>query len=123
MFQVKPSALLPFCLGLTAMSTQLVLLREFLSLFNGNEIVIGFVLANWMLLTGLGAWLGRFYRRKSPGLKGILTGLLLLSYLGPPTLFLSDWLRNLVFTPGSLAGINQVFISSFLLLLPFCLLS
>ncbi len=115
--------LLPFGLGLTSLSTQIILLREFMVLFNGNEMVIGIVLANWMLLTGLGAWLGRFYHPEHKDLKGIQEALFLLAFLAPLTLFLSDWLRNHVFIPGSLAGIDQVFYFSLLILLPFCLLS
>ena len=87
MIRVKNSMLLPFGLGLTSMSTQLIMLREFMVLFNGNEMVIGIVLSNWMLLTGLGAWLGRFYHRKNPDLAGIPEGLFLLAMLAPLTLF------------------------------------
>ena len=46
------------CLGVSAFLAQLVLMRELLCVFAGNELVLGIVLGNWMLLTGLGAWLG-----------------------------------------------------------------
>ena len=39
--------------------TQLTLMRELLAAFSGNELVFGVVLGNWMLLTGIGAALGR----------------------------------------------------------------
>jgi hypothetical protein len=51
-------------LGLSAICTQLVLLREFLNIFSGNKLIISAVLAYWFLLTGLGAGLGRVM---SPG--------------------------------------------------------
>ena len=41
-------------LGFSAIVTQTILVREFLSVFSGNELVIGVVLANWMILTGFG---------------------------------------------------------------------
>ncbi len=123
MNQAKSFMLLPICLGLTAMASQIILLREFLVIFNGNELVIGVMLSNWMLLTGLGAWLGKFSQKINQELKGIISSLLLLAFLSPVTLFMADWLRNLVFIPGSMAGIVQVFYSSLILLLPFCVLS
>ena len=43
-------------LGFISMVAQLVLLREFIKTFNGNELVIGIFLAIWMMLTGAGAW-------------------------------------------------------------------
>ena len=44
---------------MTSLTTQVILLREFVSVFQGNELVIGAVLASWMMLTGAGAFLGR----------------------------------------------------------------
>src|SRR4030043_1511162 len=54
-----------FSLGFTALITQIILLREFLTVFYGNELVIGIVLSNWMILTALGAGLGRNSMPKS----------------------------------------------------------
>jgi spermidine synthase len=45
--------------GLTSLVTQVFLLREFLSVFYGEELVIGVLLSNWMILTGVGAYLSR----------------------------------------------------------------
>ena len=39
--------------------TQLALMRELLGAFCGNEMVLGVVLGLWLLLMGIGAWLGR----------------------------------------------------------------
>ena len=47
-------------LGASAVMTQLALLRELLGAFAGNELVFGIGLGSWLLLTGIGAWLGRF---------------------------------------------------------------
>ena len=41
-------------LGVSSIITQLTVMRELLSLFAGNELVVGVVLANWLLLTGVG---------------------------------------------------------------------
>ncbi|MFN8133733.1 MAG: hypothetical protein U0Z17_00325 [Bacteroidales bacterium] len=88
------------------MATQLILLREFLSVFNGNELVIGIVLANWMVLTGLGALINR--KTKVPaGLKGIMTGLFILSIIPVITLFLLNWLRNSILPVGGIPGLGR----------------
>lgn len=115
--------LLPFCLGLTTMASQIILLREFFTVFNGNELVIGVVLANWMLVTGVGAWIGKFayYGQRKVG--RISLALLALAVLAPLTLFALDALRNVLLTAGSMAGISQVFFISLMLLSPFCLTS
>ena len=49
-------------LGVSCVMTQLALMRELLGAFSGNELVLGVVLGNWLLLMGIGAWLGRTCR-------------------------------------------------------------
>ncbi len=53
-------------LGYISIMAQLVLLREFVKSFHGNELVIGIFLASWMILTALGARLGTGYRARIP---------------------------------------------------------
>jgi len=113
---------LPFSLGFTAMATQLILMREFLSIFNGNELTIGIMLANWMLLTGLGGLINRKTTTVT-GHKTILTALFLLAVIPVIALFLIYWLRNIVVPVGSLYGLGLIITGTFVLLAPFCLLS
>lgn len=113
---------LPFSLGFTAMATQLILLREFLSVFNGNELVIGIMLANWMLLTGFGALMNRKTKNHA-GLKGMMIGLFTLAIIPVITLFLLNWLRNIVLPTGGMPGLGQIIFGTSFLLAPFCLLS
>jgi spermidine synthase len=47
-------------LGVSAVMTQLALMRELLGAFSGNELVLGISMGGWLMLTGLGTWLGRF---------------------------------------------------------------
>jgi len=113
---------LPISLGFTSISTQLIMLREFLSVFNGNELTIGIVLASWMLLTGIGALMNRKSTKK-PGEKGIMTGLFFLAIIPMVTLFLVYWLRNIVLPVGGQTNLLQVITGTVVLLAPFCLLS
>ena len=109
--------------GLNAMVTQTILLREFLTVFYGNELVIGIVLAVWMILTGLGSLLGRLTERVADKTHLAMMLLLLVSLLPLVTVFLLDYLRNVVFPTGMLIGVVESLYFSFVLLMPVCLLS
>lgn len=115
--------LVAFVMGLTSMTTQVVLLREFISVFYGNELVIGVMLANWMALTGIGALLGR--RLKNPALSSLLLPAIVLSVGLLPVLTVSAlrYLRTIVFPVGTMIDLVSVAWSSFLLLMPYCLLA
>lgn len=99
-------------LGFSSVVTQLVLMRELLGAFQGNELILGVLLGNWLLLTGLGAWLGqwtagsgrlRFCRaplREPPGEGTGRTG----CRPGPPTrrkrfIFTEQWRKEQVALP------------------------
>lgn len=108
---------------MTSLATQVILLREFISVFQGNELVIGAVLASWMMLTGAGAFLGRrsaplTRRRAVPAASLAAAGTLPLLMV-----FVIRALRNVVFTSGSMVGILQALVSSLVILAPFCILS
>jgi spermidine synthase len=112
-----------FVLGFSSLFTQVFLLREFLVIFNGNELVLGIVLANWMLLTGFGAYLGRF----SSKIKGRLTFLLFLQLLYTLLPLLTvvklDLWRALMIPYGTMAGLTQIIYSSFLIQFLFCVIN
>ena len=113
-----------FALGLTTVITQITLLREFLNVFYGNELVIGIILTNWMVLTALGAGIGRNAIRlfkDHPLFQA--SALILLSLVALVMVALLNILKNIIFQPGSLVGIYQILLSSLILLIPFCLLS
>jgi spermidine synthase len=112
-----------FLLGSTSIVAQVILLREFLTVFNGNELVIGLVMANWMILTGLGAFLGKFPLRIKKAFPVIISSLLVLSVLPFITAFLINFLKNIVFPVGAVINVFQIFWASMLLLVPFCLMS
>ncbi len=105
-------------LGTTSIAVQILLLREFISASQGNELVIGVILAIWMALTGTGSFLGRYRTVTSPG-----TVLMVIAFLPILSAFLLRYLRNTLFTPGSIIGIGSISLLSAALLAPFCLLS
>lgn len=85
-----PEYWLVVAMGFTSMSAQLILLRDFLKLFQGNELVIGLLLASWMFITAVGAWTGYRFRRLYHHLALLF---LVLAWLPPLTHFLLVWLR------------------------------
>lgn len=108
-------------LGISSIITQIIILREFLNVFFGNELVMGIILANWMLLTGLGAFMGRLWRYKGVVVSHILVLQVLIAFLPIVTVFLLNYLRNIIFITGSMVNMIEIFYSSFILLLPYCL--
>jgi len=110
-------------LGISSIITQLILMREFVSIFYGNELVFGIILANWLLLTGIGAYLGKFLDRIKNKITLLIICQILIAFLPFLNIFLIRTLSNVIFPIGSLVGITQIFFSSFILLLPYCLIS
>lgn len=110
-------------LGFTSLITQVILLREFLVIFYGNELVMGIILANWMLLTGIGAFTGKYIKTTIRLIPIIIILELFTGILPIITLFLLDYLRNIVFSQGVMLSIIEITYSSLILLLPFCFLS
>ncbi len=122
-FSIKQLYIPVLLLGFTTIITQVILLREFISVFQGNELITGLILSSWMILTGIGAYLGRYNKyilRKNTFLfyQLLLTGLLPII-----TVTLLDTLKNIVFEPGIAISPFQITGSAVILLLPFCLFS
>ena len=110
-----------FALGVSCVMTQLILLREMLCVFAGNELVLGVVLGNWLLLLGLGASLGRWAGRVKEPL-GVLAALLIFTAIVPPAQVLAlRSLRSFVFLRGTDVGVGPTFVTSLVVLLPYCL--
>jgi len=110
-------------LGFTSVITQIILLREFLKIFYGNELIVGIVLSNWMLLTGLGAFLGKLLNKFEISIKRIFWFQLIISFLPALTLIILKSVRYIFFPYGALLSIVDIYLYSFVLLVPFCVLS
>ncbi|MBN2612689.1 MAG: fused MFS/spermidine synthase [Bacteroidales bacterium] len=110
-------------LGFTTILTQVVMLREFLMVFDGNELIIGIILAIWMVLTATGAFLGRLVKEKRYSPVHIAIAFIFLGVLPIVGVFLANFLKNIVFQPGVAFGIFKIVYSTTFILLPFCLLS
>ena len=110
-------------LGVSAFITQLTLMRELLSVFEGNELVFGVVLGNWLLLTGIGSQLGKTAPRLKDPLAVLVLAEIAVALLPIADVFLVRALRNVVFLRGAAIGVTGTFTSSFVLLAPYCLIT
>ena len=84
-------------MGFTSLVVQTLLIREFLISFYGNELTIGLILANWIILEALGSILASRFSLKSkrPALVYALlqTGIAL--YLPLSIFFIRD-IKNII---------------------------
>jgi spermidine synthase len=110
-------------LGVSAVMTQLVLMRELLGAFSGNELVFGISLGSWLLLTGAGTWLGRSSARLKDPARTLVVGLVLVAIIPLMQVVAVRVLRDFVFLRGAAVGVTGTVLGSLALLFPFCLVS
>ncbi|MFO7933383.1 MAG: fused MFS/spermidine synthase [Bacteroidales bacterium] len=109
-------------LGFISMIAQLVLLREFIKTFHGNELIIGIFLAIWMILTSLGARAGSVYGARI--YKGTLFRLVLFLSLVPLIIYLMlIMITRVLFLPGYEQGMFTSSCYIIFLLILFTLIS
>ena len=64
MIQQKQVKYFALSLGIASLGTQIVFLRQFLTVFYGNELFVGLLLAGWLLWVGIGSYWGQVRRAK-----------------------------------------------------------
>jgi len=120
--------LLPAGIGYSGVVVQSLLIRDFLTLFEGNELTVSLIIFLWLLATGAGSLAGSssgLSARIAAGDPGRKTAsavrtLVLIPLASFPLMFIG---KSLLFAPGVEAG--PLPMSGFLLfiLLPFCFLN
>jgi spermidine synthase len=110
--------------GISSVVTQLLTIREVLTQFQGNEIVIALILFNWLCLGGLGTLLAgvitrRFWKATVINLGSLSLVLCGFSALQIPAI---RELREVIFIHGSSVGFYPTWLFSFLIITPYCLL-
>jgi len=110
-------------LGVSAVMTQLALMRELLGAFSGNELVFGISLGSWLLLTGAGTWLGRLSVRLKEPDRALIAGMILVAIIPLGQVVAVRVLRDVVFLRGAAVGVIGTVLGSLALLLPFCVVS
>lgn len=109
-------------IGFTAVVAQIVLMRELMVVFYGNELSLGLMLANWLLWTAVGsALLGRI--RGTP--RALVAALETAIAAALPLTILAVRLSKqaLAHVPGEILGPGPMLLTSFAALSLFCALS
>lgn len=109
--------------GFISTSVQVLLVREIMTVFQGNELMMGWTIGAWMLLTGAGTYLGR----SSAGtLKGMnLLQRVILAQVALPALLvpMMELAKNSLFPPGIMISPGIFLLLLLVLLAPVCLLT
>lgn len=110
-------------IGASGIIAQIILIRELMVSFYGNELSIGLVLANWLWLEAVGSFfVGKIIERAKN--KILLFGSLvtLFSLTLPIVIYLTRIIKNLIgAAPGEILSMPAMFLSSLLILLPISL--
>ena len=107
-------------LGISSVSVQLVMIREVMSSFGGNELVIGIVLGVWLLFTGLGSALGIPVAKRGHPEKSLFAGHLLITVL-PFVQIAGMRALPLLWVRGEMIGLASAIGGSTIVLVPYCL--
>ncbi|MEW5804427.1 MAG: hypothetical protein AB1847_20210 [bacterium] len=108
--------------GFSCVVTQVILIREGITTFGGNELIIGLILGIWLLSTASGASLGVFLVGREKAGRLLFCGHLLLAVI--PFLQLAGFrVLPLLWIRGELPGIGSALIGSSLILFPYGLIS
>lgn len=107
-------------MGFSGIVAQMLLLRELLIVFSGNELSIGIILANWLILEAFGCF---FLGKKAETVKNKIATFagitILLSLSLPIAVYLTRILKVIMgISIGESIGFTTMLYSSFLILLP-----
>lgn len=112
-------AFVALAIGFSGMVLQVLLLRELLTVFQGNDLAIGIIIANWLIIEAIGAfYLGKRIERERRKILAFLIISILFVISLPLALFLTRIIRDIIgVMPGVGIGVFQIFYSSLLVLL------
>lgn len=112
-------------IGFTSMAVQIVLMRELMVVFYGNELSLGITLGGWLFWVAMGSWgIGRFFvERIRYKLAFFAFAELLLALFLPLTIFAANAIPIILkASPGEIIGLFPMIYSSMAILAPTCLL-
>jgi len=110
--------------GLSGIAAQVLLLRELLVSFYGNELTLGVILANWVIAEAMGVFIaGKIIDRIKNKINLFISLDIIFVLALPLSIYLARTFKGLAGVPfGESIGLYAIFLSSFLIILPvgFC---
>jgi spermidine synthase len=109
--------------GFTAMASQIVLMRELLIVFYGNELSFGIALASWLFWVSFGSLgIARWLVGKIKDKIIVFTSCeIALAFLLPLSVLAARFIPTAFnFSPGEIIGVFPMSVSAFVLLAPIC---
>ncbi len=112
-------------IGLNSICSQIILIREIIAIFSGNELTMGFVLASWFLWIAVGSTIGGKWKSKNKDSSGnrfaffqtILPSVLIIQVI------IIRQSRYIFRLPQiAMVGLGHIFWVSFCLLAPLCII-
>jgi spermidine synthase len=94
-------------IGISSITVQLVTVREFLTQFNGNEITISLVMFCWLMFSGLGSFMAKFFKPTSLTVYSLVILFIVLWPL--PQIIIIRYFREAVFIHGASPGFYHIF--------------
>ena len=107
--------------GISSVTTQLLTIREFLTQFNGNEIIISLVIFCWLLMTGIGALTAKFV--KGGGLKAYAPLILIIAIWPFLQIIGIREFREFFFIHGISPGFYPILFYILITITPYCFLT
>ncbi|MGO9776212.1 MAG: fused MFS/spermidine synthase [Terracidiphilus sp.] len=112
-------------IGCSAVLGQIVLMRELMAVFNGNEISLGILLATWLFWTAIGSFVSSSLAQRVGNARRVVAWLeCLLGISLPLTVWALRWSKSLFQTvPGELVGPLPVLLASLICMSLFCVIA
>ncbi len=107
--------------GAITLTVQILLLRELMTAWRGNEMSFGIAMTVWLVTGGIGsAGYGLVSRKIAPTRTNLAVGLMALGVLAPSALFATRALRGAMgLTAGEVSGFAPLVVASVVSLAPF----
>ncbi len=123
MFEDKKKSVfikLAFILGFTSIVGQVLLLRELVTIFYGNETAYAIILASWLFWVAAGSFVFSRIANRIKKINFLISTLhLILYFILPATIFICRNLKNIIaIQTGEIVGIIPMCISTFVLVAP-----
>ena len=108
--------------GFISTVVQILFIRQIATVFEGNELMMGWMLGAWMLLTGIGAFMGRL-SKKNLNQEGLLAFILfVLGVLPIVAIILITLFKNQILPVGVMVSPSSFLVILLVVLTPVCLL-